>query len=147
MRLLQLQGAASRGCVSTTTLHSPAAATMSTLASAITTALCVQAAVAASVTADEAPAQRPNVLMFAVDDLRPQFGKAFGYEEVLTPNLDRFLQEGLVFRNSLERSRTAYRTTQARPASCSLAPASGVAARGRAPTGRRAGRGSITCAR
>ena len=75
---------------------------MSTLASAITTttALCVQAAVAASVTADEAPAQRPNVLMFAVDDLRPQFGKAFGYEEVLTPNLDRFLQEGLVFRNS-----------------------------------------------
>ena len=29
-----------------------------------------------------ADSSRPNVLMFAVDDLRPQFGKAFGYEEV-----------------------------------------------------------------
>eukprot|EP01049_Picozoa_sp_SAG25_P017505 SAG25_NODE_4560_length_790_cov_0.767004_1_plen_236_part_00 len=38
--------------------------------------------------------------MLVVDDLRPMFGKAFGYDEVKTPNFDKFLDDGLVFRNS-----------------------------------------------
>ena len=44
--------------------------------------------------------------MFAVDDLRPLFGRAFdspeqSTTEVKTPNFDKwFLDEGLVFRNS-----------------------------------------------
>eukprot|EP01051_Picozoa_sp_SAG22_P002875 SAG22_NODE_133_length_18379_cov_34.571937_8_plen_107_part_00 len=33
-------------------------------------------------------------------DLRPLFGKAFGHPEVLAPNFDKFLEDGLVFRNS-----------------------------------------------
>lgn len=43
---------------------------------------------------------KPNVLMMVVDDLRPLFGKAYDQPEVITPNFDRFLAEGLVFRNS-----------------------------------------------
>ena len=35
-----------------------------------------------------------------VADLRPQFGKAYGVEEVITPNFDRFRSEGLVFNRS-----------------------------------------------
>jgi hypothetical protein len=47
------------------------------------------------------PPTRPNVLMLAADDLRPLFGEAFGYPEVLTPNFDNFfLGRGLVFRSS-----------------------------------------------
>jgi arylsulfatase A-like enzyme len=64
---------------------------------ALATTVLVAAAAASGAAA---AADRPNILMFAVDDLRPLFGKAFGHEEVLTPNLDRFLEEGLVFRNS-----------------------------------------------
>ena len=45
---------------------------------------------------------RRNILMLAVDDLRPLFGEAFGYPEVKTPNFDKnFLGEGLVFRTPL----------------------------------------------
>ena len=37
----------------------------------------------------------------ALQDLRPLFGEAFGYPEVLTPNFDKnFLGQGLVFRKS-----------------------------------------------
>lgn len=35
-----------------------------------------------------------NVLMFAVDDLRPLFGASYGTEEVLTPSIDAFFMEG-----------------------------------------------------
>jgi len=35
-----------------------------------------------------------NFLLIAVDDLRPMFGKSFGVEEVLTPNLDKHFLEG-----------------------------------------------------
>jgi iduronate 2-sulfatase len=39
--------------------------------------------------------------MIAVDDLRPMFGKAYGYEEVLTPNMDKhFLAEGSAMQHS-----------------------------------------------
>jgi hypothetical protein len=35
-----------------------------------------------------------NILMLAVDDLRPLFGAAYGVEEVLTPNIDNFFLSG-----------------------------------------------------
>ena len=52
--------------------------------------------------ADAAPApgadaaDRPNVLMIAVDDLRPLIG-AYGDETALTPNMDRLAARGTVF--------------------------------------------------
>lgn len=38
--------------------------------------------------------ERPNILMIAIDDLRPQFGRAFGNPEVKTPHLDAFFMDG-----------------------------------------------------
>ena len=35
-------------------------------------------------------AEQPNVLLISVDDLRPQFGRAFATPEVLTPHIDKF---------------------------------------------------------
>lgn len=52
------------------------------------------AMIAASVIATAAPMARKNFLLIAVDDLRPMFGKSFGVEEVLTPNLDRHFLDG-----------------------------------------------------
>jgi arylsulfatase A-like enzyme len=43
-----------------------------------------------------APAQKPNILFVAVDDLRPEFG-AYGAGYVKSPNLDRIAQAGLTF--------------------------------------------------
>ena len=47
-----------------------------------------------AVTARAEPASRPNVLLIAVDDLRPQFGRSFRNEEVLTPHMDSFFLDG-----------------------------------------------------
>lgn len=46
-------------------------------------------------------AQRPklNVLMIAVDDLRPEFG-AYGSQIVKSPNLDRLARNGVLFRRA-----------------------------------------------
>ena len=33
---------------------------------------------------------KPNILMIAVDDLRPQFGTSFGHPEVFAPHIDNF---------------------------------------------------------
>src|SRR5215207_6439697 len=41
-------------------------------------------------------ADRPNILFFAVDDLRPEFG-AYGRAYIKSPNLDRIAKAGLVF--------------------------------------------------
>jgi iduronate 2-sulfatase len=43
-----------------------------------------------------APANRPNVLFIAVDDLRPEFG-AYGASYVKSPNLDRLARAGITF--------------------------------------------------
>ncbi len=59
--------------------HQTSTQTLSRLMSTLGTAILVQLCASASVTANST---HPNVLMFAVDDLRPLFGKAFGYEEV-----------------------------------------------------------------
>eukprot|EP00729_Bicosta_minor_P027322 gene27322-24336_t len=43
-----------------------------------------------------------NFLLIAVDDLRPMFGKAFGNEEVLSPNIDKHFidSNGTAMQNS-----------------------------------------------
>ncbi|MSU48766.1 MAG: DUF4976 domain-containing protein [Opitutus sp.] len=46
-----------------------------------------------------APANRPNVLFIAVDDLRPEFG-AYGANYVKSPNLDRLAKAGITFNRS-----------------------------------------------
>ena len=38
-----------------------------------------------------------NVLLITVDDLRPQLNLAYGLNETITPNLDRFARSGTVF--------------------------------------------------
>jgi arylsulfatase A-like enzyme len=43
-----------------------------------------------------APANRPNVLFIAVDDLRPEFG-AYGKDYIKSPNLDRIAKAGITF--------------------------------------------------
>ncbi|MCX6934230.1 MAG: sulfatase-like hydrolase/transferase [Verrucomicrobia bacterium] len=45
-------------------------------------------------------ADRPNVLMIAVDDLNDWVGYLGGHPDVKTPNLDRLAQRGLVFANA-----------------------------------------------
>lgn len=42
---------------------------------------------------------RPNVLFIAIDDLR-NFVNCFGYEQVLTPNIDRLAERGTIFTNA-----------------------------------------------
>ena len=42
---------------------------------------------------------RPNVLLIAVDDLRPELG-CFGVREVLSPNIDRLASDGMIFRHA-----------------------------------------------
>jgi len=42
--------------------------------------------------------KRPNVLFISIDDLRPQLG-CYGQSQTLSPNLDRFAQEGVIFTN------------------------------------------------
>jgi choline-sulfatase len=41
-------------------------------------------------------ADRPNILMIAVDDLRPELG-CYGVNRVISPNIDRLAAEGTVF--------------------------------------------------
>ena len=41
-------------------------------------------------------AKKPNILFFAVDDLRPEFG-CYGFDYIKSPNLDRIAKQGMVF--------------------------------------------------
>ena len=43
--------------------------------------------------------KRPNVLFIAVDDLRPQLG-CYGHKQMLSPNIDRLGDEGVIFLRS-----------------------------------------------
>jgi iduronate 2-sulfatase len=45
------------------------------------------------------PASKPNILFFAIDDLRPDIG-CFGNTEVKTPNIDALAKRGMVFRRA-----------------------------------------------
>lgn len=42
---------------------------------------------------------KPNILFIAIDDLRPDLG-CYGNEDVITPNIDRLANMGLVFNNA-----------------------------------------------
>ena len=48
---------------------------------------------------------RPNVLFICVDDLRPEIG-AYGESHMITPNLDRFADQGRLFRRHYVQSPT-----------------------------------------
>jgi arylsulfatase A-like enzyme len=51
------------------------------------------------VVARSSKVDRPNVLFFAVDDLRPEFG-AYGKSYIHSPNLDRIAARGVTFRRA-----------------------------------------------
>uniref|UniRef100_A0A7S3K2S3 Sulfatase N-terminal domain-containing protein n=1 Tax=Aureoumbra lagunensis TaxID=44058 RepID=A0A7S3K2S3_9STRA len=44
--------------------------------------------------------EKKNVLWFLIDDLRPQFGRAYGQSETYTPNLDKLAVESVVFKKA-----------------------------------------------
>ncbi len=44
--------------------------------------------------------QRPNIIMIAVDDLNDWIGPFGGNPQIKTPNLDKFAQKSMVFRNT-----------------------------------------------
>jgi arylsulfatase A-like enzyme len=54
----------------------------------------------AVVAAETAAAKRPNVLFLFTDDQRADTVAALGNPHILTPNLDRLVQSGLVFHNT-----------------------------------------------
>ncbi len=43
--------------------------------------------------------KRMNVLFIAVDDLKPML-KAYGYKNIISPNIDKLAEEGVVFKNN-----------------------------------------------
>ncbi|VGO21884.1 sulfatase [Pontiella sulfatireligans] len=51
------------------------------------------------VAAGMAQAEKPNVLFIAIDDLR-NFVGCFGYDQVLTPNIDKLAEQSTVFLNA-----------------------------------------------
>ena len=54
----------------------------------------------AIVCAAAAESDRKNVLMIAVDDLRPHFGKVYDTPQVLTPNMDKLATRGVAFKRT-----------------------------------------------
>jgi len=64
------------------------------LALALAALLAAAVMTAAGFAAD--PPAKPNILMIAVDDLRPQLG-CYGQSQVQSPNLDRLAAQGVLF--------------------------------------------------
>ena len=52
------------------------------------------------VAAEASKNNRPNVLMFAVDDLNDWIGCMGGHPQAITPNMDRLAKEGVLFLNN-----------------------------------------------
>ena len=44
--------------------------------------------------------QQPNIVMIVVDDLNDWIGPFGGNPQVITPNLDKFAEKSMVFRNT-----------------------------------------------
>ena len=53
-----------------------------------------------SATINFAREQRPNILLIAVDDLNDWVGVYDGNPQIITPNIDRFAENAIVFRNA-----------------------------------------------
>jgi len=64
------------------------------------TAILCALAVLSGALCDAAPAQRPNVLFIAIDDLNDWSGPLGGHPQVKTPNFDRLAKRGVVFANA-----------------------------------------------
>ena len=60
----------------------------------------VFAILAAAVVAAAQPAARPNIVFLLADDLRPDCLGVLGHKIVKTPNLDKLLEHGFIFRNT-----------------------------------------------
>ena len=43
--------------------------------------------------------EKPNILLIAVDDLRPQLG-CYGQKEMISPNIDKLAGEGVLFKEA-----------------------------------------------
>ena len=50
---------------------------------------------------DDAPAQRPNVLLISIDSLRADHVGCYGYAKPTTPTIDRLAREGVMFRSAV----------------------------------------------
>ena len=59
-------------------------------------ALIAMASLACSPPAGHSPRERPNVLLIAVDDLRPELA-SFGVDYIHSPHIDRLAQSGRIF--------------------------------------------------
>ena len=53
-----------------------------------------------SLNCSQAPEIRPNLVFIMVDDLGPEWISAYGSASIVTPNIDRLAQEGLLFNNA-----------------------------------------------
>ena len=62
-------------------------------------AFVATAVVPAAYSTGQQPASKPNVLFFAVDDLRTDIG-CYGHPEAKTPNIDALAKRGMVFRRA-----------------------------------------------
>ncbi len=69
---------------------------MLTIETSISRRRAIAALGAFALTAKAAPARKPNVLFFAVDDLRPELN-CYGKTWIHSPNIDRIAKDGIVF--------------------------------------------------
>jgi len=67
---------------------------------AVLNLFAIGAAPAAPITARTNPPPRPNLVFFLADDLRPDCLGMLGHPIVKTPNLDKLLERGFIFRNA-----------------------------------------------
>ena len=63
--------------------------------------LCVIGTTSGGQSADN-PAQKPNILFIAVDDLRPNLG-AYGHSFMHTPRMDELADSGTLFQRATRR--------------------------------------------
>ncbi len=66
----------------------------------ITLVLWVVISAASAAAPPESPAQRPNILFIAIDDLNDWVGPLQGHPQVKTPNMDRLARRGMTFLNA-----------------------------------------------